>query len=88
MPAKGHSRFGAISGKGKEPFPGPARKQYSKRVSHVRWILPWLTFLPGVRLPEGSRAIRHSMYSGDLFSDVTERENTTDKMKLAASSAS
>jgi hypothetical protein len=38
--AEGHSRFGAIAREGEEAFSRAARKQYSKRISHVHRTLP------------------------------------------------
>jgi len=40
MPPEGDRRFGAIAGERKEPFASSSRKQYSKRISHVRFDLP------------------------------------------------
>ncbi len=90
VPAKGHGRLGAIAGKGKEPFSGPARKQYSKCVSHVRCTLPSLTFLARNPPSPGSiAAIRHGMFSGDTSSVASPNggEYHT-QMNLAAVSAS
>src|SRR5215469_183222 len=40
MPAERNGRFGAIARERKEPFTGPARQQYSQRVSHVHLSCP------------------------------------------------
>jgi hypothetical protein len=68
MTAKGHGRFGAVAGEGKEPLSLPAREQDSKCVSHVHKIPAFLLFpVRSAPFGKGIAAIRYSMFSGDTL---------------------